>query len=65
MRRRLDAELVRRGLVASRARAVEAVSAGRVLVGQGPATTPARLVDAGEAITVLPPREEYVSRGGT
>jgi len=64
VRRRLDAELVRRGLVASRARAVEAVSAGRVLVGQGPATTPARLVDAGEAITVLPPREEYVSRGG-
>jgi len=64
VRRRLDAELVRRGLVTSRARAVEAIGAGRVLVSHGPATTPARLVDAGEAITVLPPRDEYVSRGG-
>ena len=33
MRRRLDAELVRRGLTASRQRALEEIGAGRVLVG--------------------------------
>ena len=40
MRRRLDVELVRRGLVPSRTRAVEAIDAGRVLVGGAPASTP-------------------------
>ena len=65
MRRRLDVELVRRGLVASRARAVEVIAAGRVLVGGAPAATPARQVDAAEAVTMLPDSEaEYVSRGG-
>ena len=39
MRRRLDVELVRRGLVPSRTRAVEAIDAGRVLVGGAPAST--------------------------
>src|SRR5581483_1951154 len=33
VRRRLDTELVRRGLAPSRARAVDAIRAGRVLVG--------------------------------
>jgi 23S rRNA (cytidine1920-2'-O)/16S rRNA (cytidine1409-2'-O)-methyltransferase len=65
LRRRLDVELVRRGLVPSRARAVEAIDAGRVLVGGAPVATPARQVDGGEAINVLPPdSESYVSRGG-
>jgi 23S rRNA (cytidine1920-2'-O)/16S rRNA (cytidine1409-2'-O)-methyltransferase len=65
LRRRLDVELVRRGLVPSRARAVEAIDAGRVLVGGAPVATPARQVDGGEAINVLPEESEsYVSRGG-
>ena len=39
VRRRLDVELVRRGLVPSRTRAVEVIDAGRVLVGGAPAST--------------------------
>ncbi len=65
MRRRLDVELVRRGLVPSRTRAVEAIDAGRVLVGGAPASTAARQVDGGEAIALLAPSgPSYVSRGG-
>ena len=63
-RRRLDAELVRRGLVPSRARAADAVDAGRVLVGGAPVINAARLVAADEAIVILPAPDEYVSRGG-
>ena len=64
-RRRLDVELVRRGLVPSRARAQEAIAAGQVLVGGAPANTPARQVAAGEPVVVLPAEpEEFVSRGG-
>jgi 23S rRNA (cytidine1920-2'-O)/16S rRNA (cytidine1409-2'-O)-methyltransferase len=64
LRRRLDTELVRRGLVTSRARAVEAVSEGRVRVAGAPASSPARQVGTGEPITVVPPPDDYVSRGG-
>ncbi len=64
MRRRLDAELVRRGLARSRHGAVEAIAGGRVLVGGAPAQTPARQVAADEAITVLGPPPRFVSRGG-
>ena len=65
MRRRLDVELVRRGLVPSRTRAVEAIDAGRVLVGGAPASTAARQVDGGEAIALLAAEgPAYVSRGG-
>ena len=64
MRRRLDAELVRRGLVVSRTGAAEAIRSGRVLVGGAPASTPARQVAAGEAITVTGPPPRFVSRGG-
>jgi 23S rRNA (cytidine1920-2'-O)/16S rRNA (cytidine1409-2'-O)-methyltransferase len=52
VRRRLDTELVRRGLVASRARAVELIASGRVIVGGAPAQSAARQVDGS------------VSRGG-
>lgn len=55
---------MRRGLVPSRARAVEAIDAGLVLVGGAPASTPARQVDAGESISVQRPANQYVSRGG-
>lgn len=48
----------------SRARAVEAIDAGLVLVGGAPVSTPARQVDAGESITVKRGGNPYVSRGG-
>lgn len=63
-RRRLDAELVRRGLVASRAEAQAAVDAGLVTVGGAPAWKPARLVAADEPVVVLGPPRRFVSRGG-
>ena len=64
MRRRLDAELVRRGLVESRVRAVEAIDAGQVLVAGSLARVPARRVDASDPIQVTGPRPRFVSRGG-
>ncbi|HTG47825.1 MAG TPA: TlyA family RNA methyltransferase [Actinomycetota bacterium] len=63
-RRRLDAELVRRGLAPSRAQAREAVSAGQVTVGGVPATKPATLVTEDAAVRVLGPVRPFVSRGG-
>jgi 23S rRNA (cytidine1920-2'-O)/16S rRNA (cytidine1409-2'-O)-methyltransferase len=64
MRRRLDVELVRRGLVESRARAQQAIEAGRVLVSGAPAGRAGRLVSPAEPIALdgAPPR--FVSRGG-
>ncbi|MET0894387.1 MAG: TlyA family RNA methyltransferase [Acidimicrobiia bacterium] len=64
VRRRLDAELVRRGLLASRSQAVDAINAGRVLVGGSRADVPARLVDPGESIQVTGVAPRFVSRGG-
>jgi 23S rRNA (cytidine1920-2'-O)/16S rRNA (cytidine1409-2'-O)-methyltransferase len=64
VRRRLDAELVRRGLVASRRQAVEAIAAGLVTVGGAPATTAARQVDADEPVALSAPPARFVSRGG-
>lgn len=63
-RRRLDAELVRRGLAVSRAEAQHLVSARRVLVGGAVAEKPARLVDANEPLLVTGPPARFVSRGG-
>ncbi|MGZ4786301.1 MAG: S4 domain-containing protein, partial [Acidimicrobiales bacterium] len=51
-RRRLDAELVRRGLAPSRTRAQQDIVAGRVLVGGALAVKPTRLVSGAEAIVV-------------
>jgi 23S rRNA (cytidine1920-2'-O)/16S rRNA (cytidine1409-2'-O)-methyltransferase len=64
VRRRLDVELVRRGLVTSRSRAAEAVESGRVMVGGAPTRSVARQVSEQEAIVLsgAPPR--FVSRGG-
>ena len=64
MRRRLDAELVRRGLVPSRARAVEVIGAGLVTVGGAPATTAARQVAPDEPVAVAGTPARFVSRGG-
>ncbi len=64
LRRRLDTELVRRGLVPSRDRAQGEISAGRVLVRGVPATKAARMVDADDPVTLQGPRPRFVSRGG-
>jgi 23S rRNA (cytidine1920-2'-O)/16S rRNA (cytidine1409-2'-O)-methyltransferase len=64
VRRRLDVELVRRGLVDSRARAAEAIGAGRVLVGGARADRPARQVSPDEPVAVEDPAPSFVSRGG-
>ncbi|MDQ6613612.1 MAG: TlyA family RNA methyltransferase [Actinomycetota bacterium] len=63
-RRRLDIELVRRGLVNSREQAQAAVAAGEVLVRGAVADKAARLVDSADAVILAgrPPR--FVSRGG-
>lgn len=64
VRRRLDAELVRRGLLPSRTEAQQAIAANRVLVNGAVAEKPARLVAAGDAVTVAGPPPRFVGRGG-
>lgn len=65
-RRRLDAELVARGLARSREQAASLVAAGRVLVAGQAAAKPATLVAPGDPIAVTRPGDgpEYASRGG-
>jgi 23S rRNA (cytidine1920-2'-O)/16S rRNA (cytidine1409-2'-O)-methyltransferase len=63
-RRRLDAELVRRRLVASRTLAQEAIAEGLVTVDGAPAFKPATQVTAQQALVVSGPPRAYVSRGG-
>ena len=63
-RRRLDAELVRRGLATSRERAREAVASGQVTVNGAVAQKAARLVLPGDALELVGPPARYVSRGG-
>jgi 23S rRNA (cytidine1920-2'-O)/16S rRNA (cytidine1409-2'-O)-methyltransferase len=63
-RRRLDAELVRRGLVGSRAEARTAIDGGLVTVGGRPAPKPSTLVGTDEALDVRGVARRFVSRGG-
>jgi 23S rRNA (cytidine1920-2'-O)/16S rRNA (cytidine1409-2'-O)-methyltransferase len=63
-RRRLDAELVRRGLVSSRGEAHQVVAANRVLVNGAVAEKPARLVATGDALVLAGPPPRFVGRGG-
>lgn len=66
-RRRLDAELVRRGLARSREQAVELITAGRVTVGGQAAGKAATQVETSAAIVVTGASEresDYASRGG-
>jgi 23S rRNA (cytidine1920-2'-O)/16S rRNA (cytidine1409-2'-O)-methyltransferase len=65
-RRRLDSELVRRGLARSREHAVELVAAGRVKVSGQNATKAATQVETSAPILVetADAGPEYVSRGG-
>jgi 23S rRNA (cytidine1920-2'-O)/16S rRNA (cytidine1409-2'-O)-methyltransferase len=64
-RRRLDLELVRRGLADTQAEAQEAVRAGHVTVQGAPATKSTTLVSADQALTLAGPERPFVSRGGT
>jgi 23S rRNA (cytidine1920-2'-O)/16S rRNA (cytidine1409-2'-O)-methyltransferase len=63
-RARLDAELVRRGLVASRTEAGRMIELRRVLVGGAMADKPSRLVDPGDPVVVTGAPPQFVSRGG-
>ena len=64
-RRRLDAELVRRGLARSREQAASLVSARRVKVAGQTAVKPATQVAPGDPIIVAGPAgPDYASRGG-
>ena len=63
-RRRLDAELVRRGLAGSRAEAHAAVMAGMVTVAGSPVTKPASLVATDAPVHVSGTVRRFVSRGG-
>jgi 23S rRNA (cytidine1920-2'-O)/16S rRNA (cytidine1409-2'-O)-methyltransferase len=64
VRRRLDAELVRRGLVSSRTEAAELVRSGRVRVAGRPTEKPASLVAPDEPLVLEPAPNGFVSRGG-
>lgn len=61
---RLDAELVRRGMVPSREQASRLISERKVLVDGAPADKPARRVDRAQAIEIVGPRPPFVSRAG-
>jgi 23S rRNA (cytidine1920-2'-O)/16S rRNA (cytidine1409-2'-O)-methyltransferase len=63
-RARLDAELVRRGLTASRTEAGRLIDLHRVLVNGAVADKPARLVSPADALVVDGPPPRFVSRGG-
>lgn len=65
-RRRLDDELVRRGLASTPAQAQDAVRDGLVLLGGMPATKPGTLVADDAPLHLAPPRAiRYASRGGS
>jgi len=63
-RRRLDAELVRRGLATSRTEARSAVRDGLVRIGGRVAEKPSTLVQPAEPVELVGPTRRFVSRGG-
>lgn len=64
MRRRLDVELVRRGITSSRTDAVSLIERGVVLVRGSVADKASRLVSPEEPIEVVAGKSRFVSRGG-
>ena len=62
-RRRLDAELVRRGLATSRGEASQLIDERRVLVNGAVADKPARQVAAGDQLLIAGPPSRFVGRG--
>jgi 23S rRNA (cytidine1920-2'-O)/16S rRNA (cytidine1409-2'-O)-methyltransferase len=63
-RRRLDAELVRRGLTSSRGEAAQLIDDRRVTVNGAIADKPARQVAAGDQLLIAGPPARFVGRGG-
>jgi 23S rRNA (cytidine1920-2'-O)/16S rRNA (cytidine1409-2'-O)-methyltransferase len=63
-RRRLDLEMARRGLVASREGAQRLIMAGRVRVNSQPALKADQRVDERSTIALVGATPEYASRGG-
>ena len=63
-RKRLDAELVRRGLVGSADEAAELIGTGRVTVAGHAEVKPETLVSASEPVAVKSEERRYASRGG-
>ena len=63
-RRRLDLEMVRRGLAESREIAQSLIKSGKVLVSGSSALKPSRLVEASQPLHVTEPPPKYVSRAG-
>jgi 23S rRNA (cytidine1920-2'-O)/16S rRNA (cytidine1409-2'-O)-methyltransferase len=63
-RRRVDRELVRRGLVGSREEAQRVIAERRVQVDGAPVQKPATLVLPGQRLIVGGPPPRFVSRGG-
>ena len=62
--RRIDSELVRRGLARSRVHAQEMISARRVLLDGEVVDKPARQMDPAQAIVITENDDpDYVSRG--
>jgi 23S rRNA (cytidine1920-2'-O)/16S rRNA (cytidine1409-2'-O)-methyltransferase len=64
MRRRLDVDLVRRGLCPSREQAQEAIGLGRVLVRGSIASKSSHQVDDSEPIELVGDGPRFVGRGG-
>jgi 23S rRNA (cytidine1920-2'-O)/16S rRNA (cytidine1409-2'-O)-methyltransferase len=63
-RRRLDADLLRRGLVSSRHEAQQLIQDHRVLVNGAVADKPARQVAPGDQVVLSGPPPRFVGRGG-
>jgi len=64
VRRRLDVEMVRRAMAATRSEAGLAIRSGKVTVGGRPAAKAGMLVGPDEPITLAAPARRFVSRGG-
>ena len=63
-RRRLDLEMVRRGITRSRSEAEHAIRAGKVAIEGRPAGKPGTLVRSSQAIALSESARRFVSRGG-
>src|SRR5205823_2251253 len=64
VRRRLDVEMVRRGIAASRSEATDAIRSGKVTVDGRPAAKSSMLVLPEEPIAMARSAGRFVSRGG-
>lgn len=63
-RARLDTELVRRGLVATRSEAKRAIEEGRVSVQGSAVVSPATMISTATAASIIATPKRFVSRGG-